>query len=52
MRDLPGWLAESLPFGRYRSFVGTSDGKVYVDPWGRGLFCIDGKPPPHAVPLE
>lgn len=50
--DLPRWLAESLYFEKFHSFVATSDGAIYMDPEGRDLSCTDGKPPPYAVPLQ
>ena len=37
---------------RYRSFVATSNGAIYFDAQGRDLSCVDGQPPPYAVPLE
>ena len=41
------WLADILPlhFEKNRSFVGTNSGTIYMDPAGRDLSCIDGKPP-------
>lgn len=49
---MPVWLANWLGIERYRSFVATSDGAIYMDWEGRDLSCIDGKPPSYARYLE
>lgn len=47
------WIADVLPSVlRNRSFVGTSDGALYVDHLGRDLAYVEGERPEYAVLLE
>jgi hypothetical protein len=47
---LPQWFVQE-PIA-VRSFVGTSDGRIYVDVQGRDLSCVDGEPPEFAQTLQ